>query len=58
MVDEFITVLEGFLGTKRVEFSIAERWAQCPPPGLENQPLKKYLAKVCIILSLMCLTND
>jgi len=45
MVDEFISVLENFLGTKRHELSIAERWAQCPPNGLENQPLKKYLAK-------------
>jgi len=46
MVDEFISVLENFLGTKRHELSIAERWAQCPPNGLENQPLKKYLANI------------
>lgn len=46
MVDEFISVLEKFLGTTRVEFSIAERWIQCPPAEADGKPLKKYLAKV------------
>jgi hypothetical protein len=47
MVDEFVSVLEKFLGTKRLEFSIAERWAQCPPPEAGGKPLKQYVAKVC-----------
>ncbi|KAI0113931.1 putative amidase [Nemania sp. FL0031] len=45
MVDEFIGVLEEFLGTKRVEFSIAERWSQCPPEAAQGKPLKDYLPK-------------
>lgn len=46
MVDEFISVLEKFLGTKRLEFSLAERWAQCPPVEAGGKPLKEYVAKV------------
>lgn len=46
MVDQFTSILENFLGTKRVEFSIAERWAQCPPKAAEGKPLKEYLAKL------------
>lgn len=45
MVDEFIRVLENFLGTKRVEFSIAERWEKCPPPQANGVPMKQYLTK-------------
>jgi hypothetical protein len=60
MVDEFISVLEKFLGTKRVEFSIAERWTQCLPVEAEGKPLKQYLAKVLydvLILSSAWLIN-
>ena len=46
MVDEFVGVLERFLGAKRMEFSIAERWEKCPPREAEGKPLKQYLAKV------------
>ena len=46
MVDDFISILERFLGTKRVEFSIAERWAKCPPPEAQGKSLKEYLPKV------------
>lgn len=46
MVDEFFGVLESFLGTKRVEISLAERWDQCPPPEANGKPLKQYLSKV------------
>ncbi|KAI1084627.1 putative amidase [Whalleya microplaca] len=45
MVDEFVSILEKFLGTKRTEFSIAGRWAQCPPDKAEGKSLKEYLAK-------------
>ncbi|KAJ5160568.1 uncharacterized protein N7482_007572 [Penicillium canariense] len=45
MVEEFIEVLEDFLGTKRVEISLAERWEQCPPSEANGKPLKEYLSK-------------
>lgn len=46
MVDEFVEILENFLGTKRVEISIAERWEKCPPLEANGKPLKQYLSKV------------
>ena len=48
MVDDFISILEALLGTKRVEFSIAERWANCPPPEAQGKSLKEHLPKVRI----------
>ncbi|KAJ6180918.1 hypothetical protein N7519_011379 [Penicillium mononematosum] len=45
MVDEFVGVLESFLGTKRVNISLAERWEQCPPSEANGKPLKQYLSK-------------
>ncbi|KAF2240819.1 putative amidase [Trematosphaeria pertusa] len=45
MVEELISILEKFLGTQRVEFSIADRWAQCPPEEASGKTLKEYLAK-------------
>ncbi|KAF9252091.1 hypothetical protein DTO006G1_2838 [Penicillium roqueforti] len=45
MVDEFVEILENFLGTKRVEISIAERWEKCPPLEANGKPLKQYLSK-------------
>ena len=50
MVEEFISVLERFLGVNRVEFSLQERWATCPPAVAEGKPLKQYMAKVCFPL--------
>jgi hypothetical protein len=47
MVEELVSVLERFLGTKRIEFSIAERWAKCPPEEASGKSLKEYLEKVC-----------
>lgn len=46
MVEEFIGALESLLGTKRVEFSIAERWSQCPPEAAQGKSLMEYLPKV------------
>ena len=48
IVDEFVGVLESFLGTKRVEISLAERWEKCPPLEANGKPLKQYLSKVGI----------
>jgi hypothetical protein len=47
MVEEFISILERFLGTKRIEFSFIDRWNQCPPEAAKGKSLKEYLAKVC-----------
>lgn len=47
MADEFVGVFENFLGTKRVEISLAEIWNQCPPSEASGKPLKEYLSKVC-----------
>ncbi|KAI1109788.1 putative amidase [Nemania sp. NC0429] len=51
MVDDFISALERFLGTNRVEFSIAERWSQCPPEEAKGKSLKEYLPKLSVITS-------
>jgi hypothetical protein len=53
MVDEFVGVLESFLGTKRVNISLAERWEQCPPSEVNGKPLKQYLSKVGIQFTLI-----
>ncbi|KAH8759977.1 amidase signature domain-containing protein [Diaporthe sp. PMI_573] len=45
MVDDLIGILENFLGTKRVEISLAERWEQCPPPEANGKSLRPYLSK-------------
>ena len=46
MVDAFIGILEHFLGIKRIEFSIAKRWEECPPAEATDKTLKQYLDKV------------
>lgn len=46
MVDEFVSIFERFLGTKRIEFSIADRWAQCPPEQAGGKSLEDYLQNV------------
>lgn len=43
MVDEFVGILEGFLGIKRTEMSFEELWAQIPPIEAGNKRLKEYL---------------
>lgn len=46
MVGDLIGILENFLGTKRVEISLADRWQQCPPPEANGMSLTTYLSKV------------
>lgn len=46
MVEEFITVLEEYLGIKRTVFNIGERWSQCPPEQAGGKSLKEYLPQV------------
>jgi hypothetical protein len=49
MVDDLIGILENFLGTKRVEISLADRWEQFPPPEANGKSLRPYLSKVMVI---------
>ncbi|KAK6527768.1 hypothetical protein TWF694_004748 [Orbilia ellipsospora] len=43
MIEEFVSVLEKFLGVKRVEINMAERWDKCPPAAANGKSLKEYL---------------
>jgi len=47
MVDDFVSVLEAFLNTKRVKFRISDNWAKCPPLEAGGKSLDEYLQKVC-----------
>jgi hypothetical protein len=46
MVDEFVRVLEEFLGVQKVELGIAERWSQCPRESAGGKSLQEFLSKV------------
>ena len=46
MVDNFVTVLEDFLGVKAIRFSLAERWRQRPPSEAGGRSLTDYLVQV------------
>ena len=48
MVEEFISVLETFLGIKRTEVSIVEAWNEAPPKEAEGRSIKDYLARVSL----------
>ncbi|KAK5079669.1 hypothetical protein LTR70_005984 [Exophiala xenobiotica] len=50
MVNEYVAVLEAFLGVKKTEFSLVERWAQYPPPEAEGKSLKDYLNKAAFAI--------
>ena len=43
MVNEYVSVLEKFLGTEKTIFSLAERWPQCPPSEARGKGLDAYL---------------
>ncbi|PSN67728.1 hypothetical protein BS50DRAFT_665102 [Corynespora cassiicola Philippines] len=45
IIEEFIYALGELLDIKRENFSIAERWAPCPPTAANGRPLDEYLAK-------------
>lgn len=45
MVDDYVDVLESYLGVKRITFSFVERWSQCPPEEAGGKPLKEFLSK-------------
>ncbi|KAL9100822.1 MAG: hypothetical protein Q9163_003852 [Psora crenata] len=45
MVDDYVNVLESYLGVKRTTFSFVELWSQCPPVEAGGKPLKVFLSK-------------
>ncbi|KAH6640321.1 amidase signature domain-containing protein [Chaetomium tenue] len=42
MVESFVGILESFLGVKKTNFSLAEKWAQSPPAEAEGKSLEDY----------------
>lgn len=46
MIDEYVGTLEKLLGVQKTEFSIADRWSQCPPPEADGKPIKEFLNTV------------
>ena len=46
MVDEFVGVLERFLGIRKTTISLAERWNACPPEAAQGKSLREYLGEV------------
>ncbi len=51
MVDEFVGVLERFLGVHRVPISLAGAWDRNPPAEAAGKSLQEYLAKVPPLIS-------
>ncbi|KAJ0123645.1 amidase [Diaporthe amygdali] len=45
LIDDFVKLLEAHLGVERTNISLAERWAQCPPPESKGKDLKTYIEK-------------
>jgi len=47
MVDEFITILEQYLGITKIELKLADVWAEDPPGEAKGMNLAEYLDCVC-----------
>ncbi|CAO1606053.1 hypothetical protein XANCAGTX0491_009552 [Xanthoria calcicola] len=45
-LENYICVLESHLKTPRIEFSLVELWAWCPPAEAEGKSLSDYLGNV------------
>ncbi|CZR37382.1 uncharacterized protein FPRO_02358 [Fusarium proliferatum ET1] len=45
LTDEFVKILEDFLGVKRTPFSFVKEWEKNPPRGAGSLPLLKYTEK-------------
>lgn len=44
--EEYVAILEKYLGTRRTEFSLEDRWLENPPDAAKNKSLKEYLGTV------------
>ncbi|GAP85663.2 putative amidase 1 [Rosellinia necatrix] len=49
IVESFISILENFLGVKKTEFSLADRWDNSPPPEAAGKPLAEYMNRVAFL---------
>jgi hypothetical protein len=59
LTEEFISILEDFLGTKRTPFSFADEWHKNPPKGARGMPLLKYTEKArSLVHFFLPLLND
>ena len=45
MMDEFVGILENFLGSKRIPLSVVGAWESSKPEFVEEPDVRKYLAK-------------
>ncbi|KAF2806256.1 putative amidase, partial [Mytilinidion resinicola] len=53
MTEEFISILEGFLGVKRTLFSMTETWDRSPLKEAEGKSLLEYLEKTDVRRSIL-----
>ena len=51
ILEDYVSVLEKHMNTTRIEFSIVERWSQCPPDAAKGQSFREFLCQV----GLLCL---
>lgn len=57
IIDEYVALLEDFLGVKKTEMSIADRWMQNPPMEADGKPVQEYLAKVSLNLCIYLMSD-
>lgn len=46
ILEEYVTALEKQLNTKRIDFSITERWLKRPPDSAQGKSLEEFLENV------------
>lgn len=46
LLEQYVSILEEFLGVKRTTFSFVERWAEKPPAPAMGKSLEEYLGEV------------
>lgn len=47
MQEEFLGILEDYLGVSHMKISLAEKWAKTGPLENRETPLKDYMRRVC-----------
>jgi hypothetical protein len=46
IIDQFVQIMENFLGVKKTTFSLAGRWTENPPAEANGKSLDEYAYKV------------
>ncbi len=46
MLDQYVSVLEEYLGVGRTMFSFVDRWAENPPDAAMGKSLEEFLGEV------------